>query len=351
MDEELWPTEAFGGLTDEQFWDDLASDKPLTTTARTAHQDPGAGNRPATNVRVADRPAATQPAYAVPQPVRSMSSQVTQVTLAASAADAGQPANPGVPPASTGPQPRNSGPQPVSTGHQSRNSGPQRRVTGPQPVIAVAQPGETGGRRRRSSRADEEDPLTSAAFALRPSGPVDGRSAVTSRRPAGTVRERYGEPPRDSSRSGGYDPTAPYPPPGGRHGDTPAAHVDTPPYGEDLGYRLPEPAIHTDEMPPQNGTRRHARHAANGNGNGDRESRPRHSYQQNDRQRNGHRVGGHPIGGSPAGAYPASGYLPGEYWQNLYPQSGRHAGNGHSRNGYHAPYDLRDDRLRLTPRR
>ena len=32
VDEELWPTESFGGVSDEQFWDDLASDKPLTTT-------------------------------------------------------------------------------------------------------------------------------------------------------------------------------------------------------------------------------------------------------------------------------------------------------------------------------
>src|SRR5579864_9068972 len=30
LDEELWPAEAFGGISDEQFWDDLASDKPLT---------------------------------------------------------------------------------------------------------------------------------------------------------------------------------------------------------------------------------------------------------------------------------------------------------------------------------
>ena len=46
VDEELWPAESFGGVSDEQFWDDLASDKPLTTTARTAQQDPGTRNRP-----------------------------------------------------------------------------------------------------------------------------------------------------------------------------------------------------------------------------------------------------------------------------------------------------------------
>ena len=46
VDEELWPAEAFGGVSDEQFWDDLASDKPLTRTARTAQQDPGTRSRP-----------------------------------------------------------------------------------------------------------------------------------------------------------------------------------------------------------------------------------------------------------------------------------------------------------------
>src|SRR5579875_3825737 len=34
IDEELWPEDAFGGVTDAQFWDDLAADKPLATTAR-----------------------------------------------------------------------------------------------------------------------------------------------------------------------------------------------------------------------------------------------------------------------------------------------------------------------------
>ena len=46
LDEELWPAETFGGVSDEQFWDDLASDKPLATTARTAQDSPGK-NRPA----------------------------------------------------------------------------------------------------------------------------------------------------------------------------------------------------------------------------------------------------------------------------------------------------------------
>ena len=45
LDEELWPAESFGGVSDEQFWDDLASDKPLASTARTAHQEPPSRNR------------------------------------------------------------------------------------------------------------------------------------------------------------------------------------------------------------------------------------------------------------------------------------------------------------------
>jgi hypothetical protein len=46
VDEELWPTESFGGVSDEQFWDDLAADKPLATTARTAQPETTARRRP-----------------------------------------------------------------------------------------------------------------------------------------------------------------------------------------------------------------------------------------------------------------------------------------------------------------
>src|SRR5256714_4021932 len=45
LDEEMWPAESFGGVSDEQFWDDLASDKPLATTARTAQQEPPSRSR------------------------------------------------------------------------------------------------------------------------------------------------------------------------------------------------------------------------------------------------------------------------------------------------------------------
>ena len=81
VDEELWPTESFGGVSDEQFWDDLASDKPLTTTARTAQQDPGTRNRPLDAVppSAAVRPAGMPPVAGPPaatQPVQGMTPQV-----------------------------------------------------------------------------------------------------------------------------------------------------------------------------------------------------------------------------------------------------------------------------------
>ncbi len=58
IDEEMWPTESFGGVTDDQFWDDLASDKPLTTTARSAQHDSGSQKRPLPppGARVGQRP-------------------------------------------------------------------------------------------------------------------------------------------------------------------------------------------------------------------------------------------------------------------------------------------------------
>ena len=56
VDEELWPADSFGGVSDEQFWDDLASDKPLTTTARTAQQEAGPRSRLLGNGPAADSP-------------------------------------------------------------------------------------------------------------------------------------------------------------------------------------------------------------------------------------------------------------------------------------------------------
>ncbi len=46
VDEELWPAESFGGVSDEQFWDDMAADKPLATTARAAQPETATRRRP-----------------------------------------------------------------------------------------------------------------------------------------------------------------------------------------------------------------------------------------------------------------------------------------------------------------
>ena len=41
-----WRAEGFGGVSDEQFWDNLAADKPLATTARAAAPETAAQRRP-----------------------------------------------------------------------------------------------------------------------------------------------------------------------------------------------------------------------------------------------------------------------------------------------------------------
>src|SRR5579872_4322416 len=66
VDEEMWPAEAFGGVSDEQFWDDLSSDKPLATKARTAQPDGDSRRRVPFTPRPA--PAPTSPAPTSPAP-------------------------------------------------------------------------------------------------------------------------------------------------------------------------------------------------------------------------------------------------------------------------------------------
>ena len=336
LDEELWPADTFGGVSDEQFWDDLASDKPLATTARTAQQDSPGKNRPpvgapvgapvagldtgpatgplgvqapandrkrddrgpgrplrgpgsgghAAAPRTGPDPAAErtaiQPAYAATQPVQSMKPPSSGATQPARAA------------ASTS--------QPMSTASAPRES--------------ATQPTET--RRRRPSSA-EEDPLTSAAFSLRPSGPVDGRS---SRRARNTSADRY-----DSS---------PYPYSTPSYGDSATQTKATPPYGQDYGNGRAAPAAQASEPRWHNGTGSHAR--PEGAGEGTRTARqvqPRHSHRA---------TSSYPGNGS----YPANGSYPGNGNQTgSYPVGG-YPGNGHRGNGHRAPYDPRDDFRRLT---
>jgi hypothetical protein len=333
VDEELWPTEAFGGVSDEQFWDDLASDKPLTTTARTAQQDPGTRNRPVDarptadpqavqalgddrkrdsatrddrgrgagsrgagsgaypGPRIAPNPAtertAIQPAYTATQPVQSMTQPVQSMTSQRSAAT--QPVR--APAAAS---------QPMNAASQPRG--------------AAAQPAEP--RRRRPSSA-EEDPLTSAAFSLRSSGPVDGRSSLRTR---DTTRDQYDAGGSGPGSAGSYGGTSPYPYPTPSYGDPSSVTqtMNTPPYGENYGYgsggAAPQ-APQADEPRRQNGTRSHAR--PDGPGEGTRPTRQ--AYPREARQATG-----------------------------SYPANGAHPANGYQGNGHRAPHDPRDDYRRLT---
>ena len=329
LDEELWPTESFGGVSDEQFWDDLASDKPLATTARTAQQEPprrnrlsgpppGAGlitgsaagpaagldNDPATGPQAVQAPAgdrkrdergpgggrrgrypaprtasdpaaertAIQPSYAATQPVQGMKPPLpgpTQPVRAAATAPRG-----------TAAQPREAATAPRGTADQPRGTG--------------TQPTET--RRRRPSSA-EEDPLTSTAFSLRPSGPVDGRSSL---------RARNGSADRFDTG------TSPYP-------------YSAPSYGNG------SPAAPAGEPRRRNGNGSHARPEDPVDGTRPaRQANPRGSHQATGSYRNN------------GGSYPGNGYPGNGYQGNGY------QGNGHRGNGHRAPYDPRDDYQRLT---
>ncbi len=355
LDEELWPTETFGGVSDEQFWDDLASDKPLATTARTAQQDPPSRNRlsapapgsgliPAATAgldtgpttapqavqaqgddrkrdergpgggrrgtypaprtapdpaaeRTAIQPAyaATQPAYSATQPVQSMKPPLPGAT-----------------------QPVRAAAQPRAAAAQPRPASTQPRPASTQPRAAAAQPTET--RRRRPSSA-EEDPLTSAAFSLRPSGPVDGRSSM---------RARNGSADRYDTNSRGGTSAYPYSAPTYDDSSSVTQTMSTPPYGQDYGYGNGSPTAPASEPPRHNGAGSHARPEGAREG-----TRPvRQAY-----PRDSHLAAGN----QGATGYPGNGSYPG----NGYPANG-YQGNGHRSNGHRPPYDPRDDYRRLT---
>jgi hypothetical protein len=163
VDEELWPVEAFGGVSDEQFWDDLAADKPLATTARAAQPDSAARRRPNAgplpDLRPADnggrgdgRRGAPEGPGTHPQP-RLGPDDRTAMQPVQAAPHASAPAPAGVQPYPAAMQPS---------------------LAATQPARAAQQPAESRGRSRARVGTDE-DPLTSPAYCLRPRGSVDGR--------------------------------------------------------------------------------------------------------------------------------------------------------------------------------
>ena len=383
LDEELWPAETFGGVSDEQFWDDLASDKPLATTARAALQDsagknrsagsasgtgfntgpatdpqaiqaqaedrkredraPGRGRResgsgayaaPRTGPDPAAERTAIQPAYAATQPVQSMKPPLPGATQPVrAAASASQPMSTASQPGAMS-QPREATTPPRGTATQPREATTPPRGTAVQPRGATTKPAET--RRRRPSSA-EEDPLTSAAFSLRPSGPVDGRSSLRARNAS----------PYPNSTPSYEDPSSV------------TQTMATPPYGQDYGYGRGTSAARAGE-PRHKAARSHAR--PDGTGEGTTTARPAHPRHSRQATGSYQPTGSYPAtgsyqatgsnqvsGGYPGnGSYSGNGYQGGGYQAGSYPAGG-YPGNGHRGNGHRAPYDPRDDYRRLTP--
>jgi hypothetical protein len=180
VDEELWPTEEFGGVSDEQFWSDLAADKPLTTTARTAQPDSAASRRPPSGGPLPDL-----------YPAGDRGRADGRRGIAEGSGTRPQPRP--VPNDRTATQPVHAGKQssPTSPGAtQPYTSATQRVSTATQPVRVTHQPAESPGRSRPAASADE-DPLTSPAYSLRAKGNANGHSYPSPRRSQDLTREQY----------------------------------------------------------------------------------------------------------------------------------------------------------------
>jgi hypothetical protein len=413
LDEELWPAETFGGVSDEQFWDDLASDKPLTTTARTAEPATARMPKPAPTGRAPKPEAATarlaakarlhkpeaatarlaatarspEPEAATarlgkPEPAGAWTAQREAGTRSLPV-DTGQATDPQVIQAPRGgrrgagsgpyPSPRTApdpaaertaiqsaygATQPVSaTPPQGMATPPQGMATPPQgtatpPQGTSIQPRE--GRRRRPS-SSEEDPLTSAAFALRPSGPVDGRSALRARNrnqdPSGTGSDPV------SGGSYGNTPPHPYATPS-YGGQSPVTEtMNTPPYGENYGYANGHGA-HGAHAAPADRPRRagtgsyQGTHQAPGSqpGTSSHQATDSHQGTGGHQGTGSNRTGSYSTGSyQGTGSYPAGGAYPGNGYSGNGHQRGGYPGNGHlgNGNGHRAPYDPRDDYRRL----
>jgi hypothetical protein len=205
-DAEMWPEETFGGVSDEQFWDDMSSDKPLATTARTAQPEGDPRRRPApAEGRLAAPLAKSAPVKPVPVKAAAPSGQATTQAFPVSALPLGAGAPTGPQPVRTGPQQVRTGAQPVHTGPQPVLTGPPQLIrTGPQPVLPprpvaaplaappaapLAPPPAAPAQPARGRHSTGEDPLTSDAFSLRSS--TDGRSYRSARRSSGLSRDQY----------------------------------------------------------------------------------------------------------------------------------------------------------------
>ncbi|MGD0246248.1 MAG: hypothetical protein ABSB59_38785 [Streptosporangiaceae bacterium] len=386
IDEELWPAETFGGVSDEQFWDDMASDKPLATTARTAQQEAGPRSRLLDTGSAAASPGAQAPGArdgadqnrpdqaradrgrgdrgagqgrrsagygAYPGPRTGPDPASAERTVVQPAYAATQPVKSMAPPAAAPP----AAPPPPGQ--------PRAASTPPAPP---APPSETARRPRPAST--NEDPLTSASYSLRSRGPVDGRSSLRprdqqdvprSRHDAGSGAGRGPANPPPYGQAGPYPPAAPPagPPAGTSYDDAASATqmMNTPAYGENYGYGGGSQADQADQ-PRRPGARSHARPG----GTGERPQPPRPSFSPDTRQPsgsypagaytgNGQQGRGHQPGGYQSSGGTQNGGQPGGGHQGGGHQGGVHQGGGSRGNGHRAPYDPRDDYQRLTHQR
>jgi hypothetical protein len=291
VDRELWPAESFGGVSDEQFWDDLASDKPLATTARTAQ--PESGSRPrlpevaatANGQAGADRArgdsrapgrgrrAAGETLGSYPPP----SGDAADQTLIQPAQAATGPAPVATQPYPSATQSSPSAAQPVHAAARPVHSAAPQARAATQPVRAAAPPARAATQPARGARHQagaDDDPLTSPAYSLRRQGSVDGHSSLapaearhSDGRPDGYLPGGRPDPLRpDPLRPDGAWPgsaattparSLPGPGSGGTQGGTvvrpyaaprygehaqpaqpgqPTSPANTPPYGETYGY-------------------------------------------------------------------------------------------------------------------
>ena len=254
VDEEMWPAASFGGVSDEQFWDDLASDKPLATTARAAQPDTAARRRPPNSGPLPDlypvggraredgaggraggRAAAAEGPGTHPQP-RLGPDDRTAIQPAARPVQA-ERSSQATGPVATQPYPAARPPYPTATHPSPTAIHPSPTAT--QPVRAAEPRG-----RSRDAISPDEDPLTSPAYSLRRKGSVDGRSYPSSRRSGDASREQHDRPAQSTNGRGrpdGYRPDAP------RSGGTapnpypqqPTQSMNTPANGETYGYGNP----------------------------------------------------------------------------------------------------------------
>ena len=228
-DNDPWPeADEIDGVSDDQFWSDLSSDKPLATTARTA-QAPGDAGQPWTPGDGSGRPGGPGAAAGPDSP--GMVSAPVEADTQAMGRGRRARRRAAEPEDGTEPRPR-----------QQPDRGPAA-FGGPGGPGGPAAPG--GARRRgepaQSARGAEEDPLTSASFSRHAREASDSRSYRTSRQ---THRPSHGRPDASTDETQTFRPDPRgygAPGPGGPNAPTgpnavggPAGRRD--PYG-DSGYR------------------------------------------------------------------------------------------------------------------